>query len=253
MPNAQLDVLTGLTVALALVPEANAFSFAAKVDPLVGLFAAVIVGLVTSLFGARPGMISGATGAMAVVMTSLVVSHGVHYLFAAVVLAGVLQVVFGVLRWGKFVHLIPLPVTIGFVNGLALVIGMAQIEQFRTSDADGDAVWLSGVPLWTMLGIVGGVMAVMYLLPKLTRSVPAGLVGIAGATMVVGLFGIETRTVGDIADVGGSLPLPGIPAVPFDVEMLRVILPYAAILAAVGLIESLMTLNLVDELTGTRG
>ena len=251
-PNAQLEILTGLTVALALVPEAIAFSFVAKVDPLVGLFAAIIVGLITSLFGGRPGMISGATGAMAVVMTSLVVTHGVQHLFAAVVLAGVFQVTFGVLRFGKFVHLIPLPVTIGFVNGLALVIGLAQVEQFRSPNPDGSAGWLSGQALWTMIGIAGAVMAVMFLLPKLTRAVPAGLVGITGATLGVWALGLETRTVGDIATIGGSLPLPAIPAVAFDMETLRIILPYSAILAAVGLIESLMTLNLVDELTATR-
>lgn len=253
VPNAQLEILTGLTVALALVPEAIAFAFVAKVDPLVGLFAAVILGLVTSLFGGRPGMISGATGAMAVVMTALVVSHGVQHLFAAVLLAGLLQVAFGVLRWGKFVHLIPLPVTIGFVNGLALVIGLAQLEQFRIRGADGSAQWLSGAPLWSMLGVVGIVMAVMYLLPRLTKAVPAGLVGIATATLAAWLLGLETRTVGDIAKIGGSFPLPALPNVPWDLETLRVIFPYSAVLAGVGLIESLMTLNLIDEMTETRG
>ncbi|HEY1189322.1 MAG TPA: SulP family inorganic anion transporter, partial [Gemmata sp.] len=253
VPNAQLEVLTGLTVALALVPEAIAFAFVAKVDPLVGLFAAVIVGLITSLFGGRPGMISGATGAMAVVMTALVVSHGVQYLFAAVLLAGLLQVAFGVLRWGKFVHLIPLPVTIGFVNGLALVIGLAQLEQFKVRGPDGAAHWLTGPPLLSMLGVVGIVMSVMYLLPKLTKAVPAGLIGIAGATLAAWALGLDTRTVGDIAKIGGSLPLPGVPSIPWDVEALRVIFPYSAVLAGVGLIESLMTLNLIDEMTGTRG
>ncbi len=252
-PNAQLEVLTGLTVALALVPEAIAFAFVARVDPLVGVFAAVIVCLVTSLFGGRPGMISGATGAMAVVMTALVVSHGVQYLFAAVVLAGAFQLAFGLLRWGKFVHLIPLPVTIGFVNGLALVIGYAQVEQFRVRAPDGGVAWLSGGPLWTMLGLVALVMAVMYVLPKWTRRVPAGLVGIAAATAAVQLLGLETRTVGDIARIGGVLPVPAVPDVPPSLDTLRVILPYAAILAAVGLIETLMTLNLVDEMTETRG
>lgn len=252
-PNAQLEVLTGLTVALALVPEAIAFAFVAKVDPLVGLFAAVIVCLVTSLFGGRPGMISGATGAMAVVMTSLVVQHGVQHLFAAVILAGVFQLAFGAMRWGKFVHLIPLPVTFGFVNGLALVIGLAQLEQFRTTGPDGGPQWLQGPALWTMLGIVAAVMAVMYVLPKFTKQVPAGLVGIAGATLAVWLFGLETRVVGDIAKIGGSLPVPVVPAVPWSLDTLRVILPYSGILAAIGLIETLMTLNLIDEMTETRG
>ena len=251
-PNARLEVLTGLTVALALVPEAIAFAFVAKVDPLVGLFAAVIVCFLTSLLGGRPGMISGATGAMAVVMTSLVVTHGVQYLFAAVILAGGLQLAFGALRFGKFVHLIPLPVTFGFVNGLALVIGMAQLRQFRAVAPDGQLVWLSGFPLWTMLALVGGVMLTMHLLPRLTRAVPSGLVGILGATLVVWAFGLETRTVGDIARIAGSLPTPALPSIPYDLAALRVVLPYSAILAAIGLIETLMTLNLIDEITQTR-
>jgi SulP family sulfate permease len=248
IPNAQLEVLTGLTVALALVPEAIAFAFVAKVDPLVGIYAAVIVCLLTSLLGGRPGMISGATGAMAVVMTSLVVQHGTGHLFAAVILAGLLQVGFGLMRWGKFVHLIPLPVTIGFVNGLALVIGMAQLEQFKTPTG-----WLQGSSLAVMLGLVGVVMAIMYILPKWTRSIPAGLVGIVVATLISQGFGLETRTVGDIAKIAGGLPVPSLPAIPLTVETLRTILPYAAILAAIGLIETLMTLNLIDEMTETRG
>ena len=247
-PNGQLEVLTGLTVALALVPEAIAFAFVAKVDPLVGVFAAVIVCLVTSLFGGRPGMISGATGAMAVVMTSLVLTHGTPYLFAAVVLAGVFQVAFGLLRFGQFVHLIPLPVTIGFVNGLALVIGMAQLEQFKTPTG-----WLQGSALATMLGLVGLVMLVMYLLPKWTKAVPAGLVGIVLATAVTIAFKLDTRTVGDIARLAGGLPRLAFPDVPLTFETLRIVLPYAGILAAIGLIESLMTLNLIDEMTETRG
>ena len=247
-PNARLEILTGLTVALALVPEAIAFAFVAKVDPLVGLFAAVIVCFITSLLGGRPGMISGATGAMAVVMTSLVVTHGVQFLFAAVILAGMFQLLFGALRFGKFVHLIPLPVTFGFVNGLALVIGMAQLEQFKT-DSGG---YIDGIPLAIMIAIVGGVMLTMYLLPKLTRAVPAGLVGILGATAAVWALGLETRTVGDIAKIAGSLPIPAIPVIPYDLATMRIILPYSAILAAIGLIESLMTLNLIDEMTETR-
>jgi SulP family sulfate permease len=252
-PNAQLEILTGLTVALALVPEAIAFAFVAKVAPLVGIFAAIIVCLVTSLFGGRPGMISGATGAMAVVMTSLVVTHGVTYLFAAIILAGILQVVFGLLRWGKFVHLIPLPVTIGFVNGLALVIGYAQLEQFRVMGPAGQSEWLQGPPLWTMMGLVALVMTIMFLLPKWIKSVPAGLVGILMATAVVQIFSLETRTVGDIARLAGGLPTITVPDVPFTFDTLRLILPYSFILASVGLIETLMTLNLIDEITETRG
>ncbi|HEY4262364.1 MAG TPA: SulP family inorganic anion transporter [Schlesneria sp.] len=248
VPNVQVEVLSGLTVALALVPEAIAFAFVAKVDPLVGIYAAVIVCLITSLFGGRPGMISGATGAMAVVMTSLVNEHGTGYLFAAVLLAGCLQIAFGLMHWGKFVHLIPLPVTVGFVNGLALVIGIAQFQQFKTENG-----YLQGKALLIMLGLVGLVMAIMYLLPKWTRSVPAGLVGIATATAISQTFGLDTRTVGDIAKIAGGLPMLAIPDVPFTVEALRVVLPYAVILAAIGLIETLMTLNLIDEITNTRG
>jgi SulP family sulfate permease len=197
-------------------------------------------------------MISGATGAMAVVMTGLVVQHGVQHLFAAVVLAGVLQLAFGLFKWGKFIHLVPLPVTFGFVNGLALVIAKAQLEQFKTATPDVGTAWVTGPALWTMLGIVGGVMAVMHFLPKLTKAVPAGLVGIAGATLVVWAFGLETRVVGDIAKIAGSLPVPAVPGVPWSLETLQIILPYSGILAAIGLIESLMTLNLIDEMTETR-
>ncbi len=246
-PNGQLEILTGLTVALALVPEAIAFAFVAKVDPLVGVYAAIIVCLLTALLGGRPGMISGATGAMAVVMTSLVVSHGTGYLFAAVILTGVLQIAFGLLRWGKFVHLIPLPVTIGFVNGLALVIGYAQLEQFRTEEG-----WLSGQPLAIMLGLVALVMVVMFVLPRFTKKVPAGLVAIVFATAITIIFGLPTRTVGSIASLSGGIPIPGLPNVPFTWDTLKIIAPYAGILAGIGLIESLMTLNLIDEITETR-
>ncbi len=251
-PNAQLEVLTGLTVALALVPEAIAFAFVAKVDPLIGLFAAVIICLVTSLLGGRPGMISGATGAMAVVMTSLVVQHGVQHLFAAVILAGVLQLAFGLAKWGKFIHLVPLPVTFGFVNGLALVIAKAQLEQFKMAAPDGGSQWIQGPALWTMLGIAAGVMAIMYLLPKFTKAVPAGLVGIASVTLGVWAFGLETRVVGDIASIAGNLPTLALPVVPWSLETFQIVLPYSGILAAIGLIETLMTLNLIDEMTETR-
>lgn len=252
-PNSSLEVLSGLTVALALVPEAIAFAFVAKVDPLVGLFAAAIVGFITSLLGGRPGMISGATGAMAVVMTSLVLQHGVQYLFAAVILAGVFQLLFGLCRFGKFVHMIPLPVTIGFVNGLALVIGRAQFEQFRVAQPDGATGWIQGRELWVMLGLTGLVMAVIHLLPKLTKAVPGGLAGIGLASLLVWVLGLDTRVVGDIAKIGGSFPSFSFPAIPRNLESLRLILPYSAILAGIGLIESLMTLNLIDEITETRG
>ncbi|PIE07160.1 MAG: sodium-independent anion transporter [Rhodobacterales bacterium] len=256
----RIEVLSGLTVALALVPEAVAFAFVAGVHPLVGLYAAFLVGLVTALIGGRPGMISGATGALAVVMVSLVAEHGVEYLFATVVLMGLLQVAVGVLHWGKFIRLVPHPVMLGFVNGLAIVIFLAQLSQFKvpgTVEATGHGVgggeWLSGGPLFVMLGLVVLTMAVIWAMPKLTRAVPAPLAGIAVVAAVVIGFGIDVPRVGDMASIEGGFPAFHIPAVPLEFETLRIILPYAVILAAIGLIESLLTLNLVGEMTGTRG
>src|SRR6056300_761659 len=170
----RIEVLSGLTVALALVPEAVAFAFVAQVNPLVGLYAAFIVGLITALFGGRPGMISGATGALAVVMVALVIEHGVEYLFATVVLMGLLQIFAGVMQWGKFIRLVPHPVMLGFVNGLAIVIFLAQLTQFKVSDGDGQ-VWLSGTPLYVMLALVALTMAIIHYLPKLTKVIPAPL------------------------------------------------------------------------------
>ncbi|PID45152.1 MAG: sodium-independent anion transporter [Proteobacteria bacterium] len=247
------DVLSGLTVALALVPEAVAFALIAQVTPLVGLYAAFIIGLITSIFGGRPGMISGATGAIAVVLVSLVVQHGVEYLFAAVILMGILQMLFGVLQLGKFIRLVPYPVFLGFVNGLALVIFLAQINQFKVVDGDGTSQWIQGTPLLIMLVLVAATMAVIHFLPKFTKAVPSTLVAIVVLSLIVVLLGIETRTVGDIAPVAGDLPSFHIPTVPFTWETFRIILPYAVIMALVGLIESLLTLNLVDALTETRG
>jgi len=242
------DVLSGLTVALALVPEAVAFAFVAGVHPLVGLYAAFMVGLITSLVGGRPGMISGATGSMAVVMVALVAQHGVEYLFATVVLTGILQIGFGAAKFGKFIRMVPYPVMLGFVNGLAIVIFLAQIPQFKV-----DGNWMQGTDLYIMLGLVALTMAMMYLLPKLTRAVPAGLVAIVGLSCVV-IFGhIDTKTVGDIAHIGGVFPPFHMPEVPFNLETLSIILPYAVILAGVGLIESLLTMSVIDEMTDTRG
>ncbi|MDX8396416.1 MAG: SulP family inorganic anion transporter [Mariprofundaceae bacterium] len=242
------DVLSGLTVALALVPEAVAFAFVAGVHPLVGLYAAFMVGLITSLIGGRPGMISGATGALAVVMVALVAQHGVEYLFATVVLMGILQIGFGLLKMGKFIRMVPYPVMLGFVNGLAIVIFLAQIPQFKI---DGD--WMQGTDLYLMLGLVLATMAVMFLLPKVTRAVPAGLVAIVGLSAVVIFGGLDTKTVGDIASIGGVFPPFHLPAVPLNLETLYIILPYAVILAAIGLIESLLTMTVIDEMTDTRG
>ncbi len=247
------ELLSGLTVALALVPEAVAFAFVAGVHPLVGLYAAFLVGLITALIGGRPGMISGATGALAVVMVSLVASHGAEYLFAAVVLMGILQIAAGLLKLGKFIRLVPHPVMLGFVNGLAIVIGLAQLEQFRLPDGNGGHVWMTGWPLVTMLALVAATMAIIWVMPRITRAIPAPLAGIGiVAALVIG-FGIEVPRVGDLASIKGGLPAFHLPTVPFSMETLKIILPYSVILAAIGLIESLLTLNLVGEITGKRG
>lgn len=243
------EVLSGLTVALALIPEAVAFALIAGLSPLTGLYAAFVVGLFTSIFGGRPGMISGATGAIAVVIVALAARHGVEYVFATVVLAGLMQVAAGLLRLGKFIRLVPHPVMFGFVNGLAIVIFMAQLDQFKTNEG----TWFSGTPLWVMLGLVVLTMVIIWGLPKLTKVIPSSLVAIlVVAGLVIGL-NIDTRTVGDIASIAGGFPPFHIPAIPFTLETLMIILPYAAIVAGVGLIESLLTLNLLDEITNTRG
>ncbi len=247
------EVLAGLTVALAMVPEAVAFSFVAGVHPLVGLYAAFIVGLVTALIGGRPGMISGATGALAVVMVSLVAAHGVEYLFATVLLMGIMQILAGVFHLGKFIRLVPHPVMLGFVNGLAIIIFLAQLTQFQVPGADGTKEWMSGMPLMTMLGLVALTMAIIWLMPKITRALPAPLAAIAIVAAVVIAFGIDVPRVGDLASIEGGLPSLHIPMVPLTVETLSIIFPYALILAAIGLIESLLTLNLVGEITGQRG
>lgn len=249
----RLCVLSGLTVALALVPEAIAFAFVAHVHPLTGLYAAFLVGLITAAFGGRPGMISGATGALAVVMVALVVSHGVEYLFATVVLMGVLQIAFGLLKFGKFIRMVPFPVMVGFVNGLAIVIFLAQMGHFKMPDAEGNLAWMSGMPLYTMLALIALTMAIIYLLPRLTKAVPSTLAGIAVVSLLVIYAGIDTKTVGDMASIEGGLPVFHIPDVPFTWETLRIVFPYSLILAAIGLTESLLTLNLIDEMTDTRG
>jgi len=247
------ELLSGLTVALALVPEAVAFAFVAGVHPLVGLYAAFIVGLITAVVGGRPGMISGATGALAVVMVALVAVHGIEYLFATVVLMGLLQIFAGVFRLGKFIRLVPHPVMLGFVNGLAIVIFMAQLTQFQITGAGGEKTWMSGLPLVNMLGLVALTMAIIWLLPKVTKIIPAPLAGIAIVAGIVIAFGIDVPRVGDLASIKGGLPSFHIPMVPINIETLQIIFPYALILAAIGLIESLLTLNLVGEITGRRG
>lgn len=269
--NAKNDMLSGLTVALALVPEAVAFAFVAGVDPLVGLYAAFMIGLITSVFGGRPGMISGATGALAVVMVSLVAEGnalgaageqlGLYYLFATVILMGFIQMLAGVFKLGKFVRLIPHPVMMGFVNGLAIVIFLSQLGMFMTYE-DGKEVWMQGPRLWTMIGLVALTMGIMFGLPKVTKKLPEALIAILVVSAIVIFGNLDVATVGSfIRDGGGEGLKGGLPSfqtnifnkVPFTWETLKFIGPYALILAAIGLIESLMTLNLIDELTETRG
>lgn len=260
--NLKDDVLSGLTVALALVPEAVAFAFIAGVSPIVGLYGAFMMGIVTSIFGGRPGMISGATGATAVVMVSLVKigsdmggeGAGLQYLFATLLLAGFIQIMAGVFKLGKFIRLIPHPVMMGFVNGLAIVIFTAQLGMFKTGDQ-----WMQGSQLYTMLGLVGLTMFILYAFPKITTKVPAALVAIVTVTLIVIFGGIETETVLSFVQAKGGtgieagLPSFNFPMIPLNLETLYFIAPYAAIIAAIGLIESLMTLNLIDELTETHG
>lgn len=273
LPNVKNDVLSGITVALALVPEAVAFAFVAGVDPLVGLYAAFMVGLITSIFGGRPGMISGATGALAVVMVTLVAKGnemgapgenlGLYYLFATVILMGFIQISAGLLKLGKFVRLIPHPVMMGFVNGLAIVIFLSQLGMFKKTIGD-DKVWLQGRELYLMAALVGLTMLIMWGLPKmkLTKKLPEALVGILVVSSIAIVFNFDVATVGSfIRDGGGEGLKGGLPTlqlelfskVPFNFETIKFILPYAIILAAIGLIESLMTLNLIDDLTDTRG
>ena len=259
------DLLSGLTVALALVPEAVAFALIAGVAPLVGLYAAFMVGLITSIAGGRPGMISGATGALAVVMVSLVADHGVEYLFATVVLMGILQMGAGVLRIARFIRLVPHPVMLGFVNGLAIVIFLAQLGQFGIPGQVGwasgtflegsmvDVAWLADEQLMIMIGLVMATMAIIKFLPMLTTVLPSSLVAIIVISLAVLGLNVDTKVVGDVASIAGGLPEFHFPQVPFSFETLTIILPYSIILAAIGLIESLLTLRLIDEITETRG
>lgn len=258
------DVLSGLTVSLALVPEAVAFAFVAGISPVVGLYGAFMMGIITSIFGGRPGMISGATGAMAIVMVSLISQGndlgiggdmmGLQYLFATLVLVGIIQMSAGFLRLGKFIRLVPHSVMMGFVNGLAIVIFLSQLNMFKSGGE-----WLSGVSLFIMLALVGGTMLIMIVLPRISKAIPSALVGILVISLVVIFGGIETETVKSFITAGGGtgikadLPSFNVPMIPLNFETLKFIFPYAIILSAVGLIESLMTLNLVDELTETRG
>lgn len=247
--NFKTEILSGLTVALALVPEAVAFALIAGLSPLTGLYAAFVMGLVTSILGGRPGMISGATGAVAIVLVALAKSHGVEYIFAAVILAGVIQIAAGFLKLGKLMRLVPHPVIFGFVNGLAIIIFTSQLIQFK----DDAGNWLTGMPLYIILGLVFVTMFIIWGLPKLTKAVPSSLVAILVVFGMVVFFNIDTKTVGDIASIQGGFPPFHFPKVPFNLESILLIAPYAGIMAAVGLIESLLTLNIIDEITETRG
>jgi SulP family sulfate permease len=251
--NYRTEILSGLTVALALIPEAVGFALLAGLSPLTGLYAAFSMGLITALIGGRPGMISGATGAVAIVIVSLVKEHGAEYIFAAVILAGVIQMTAGLFRLGKFIRLVPHPVMFGFVNGLAIIIFLAQLRQFKVKDEIGDLHWMGGPALYIMTGLVLLSMLVIWGLPKITKAVPSSLAAVLIISALVLGFNIDTRTVGDMAAIKGTFPPFHIPAVPFNFDTLLIILPYSAIIAGVGLIESLLTLTLIDEITGTRG
>jgi sulfate permease, SulP family len=250
---AKTNILSGLTVALALVPEAIAFALVAHVNPLVGLYAAFIMCLITASFGGRPGMISGATGSTAVVMVALVMQHGVQYLFAAVVLMGILQIVFALLRLGKFIRMVPHPVMLGFVNGLAILVFRAQFGHFKIRNPNGAEHWMRGSQLLLMGGLIVATMLIIYLFPRLTRAFPPSLAAILVIAMLVIFSGIHTKTVGDMSSIHGAFPTFHLPAVPFNIATLSIVLPYSLVLAGVGLVETLLTLNLVDDITETRG
>ncbi|MCJ7759197.1 MAG: SulP family inorganic anion transporter [Gillisia sp.] len=251
--NYKTEILSGLTVALALIPEAVAFALIAGLSPLTGLYAAFVMGLITAVFGGRPGMISGATGAVAVVIVALSISHGPEYIFATVILAGILQILAGILRLGKLIRMVPHSVIFGFVNGLAIIIFMSQLDQFKSVNEAGELVWMTGKSLYILIGLVLTTMLIIWGLPKFTKAIPAPLVAILVIFGIVVFFAIDTKTVGDIASINGGFPPFHIPMVPFTWESIALIFPYAAIMAGVGLIESLLTLNIIDEITETRG
>ena len=250
--NYRTEILAGLTVAMTMIPESLSFAILAGFPPLAGLYGAFIMGLVTAIFGGRPGLISGGAGATVIVLIALMKSHGLEYVFGAVALAGVLQIVVGLLKLGKFVRLVPQPVMFGFVNGLAIIIFMSQLEQFRTV-VNGKSTWLTGTPFLITAGLVALTIATVVLIPKVTKKIPASLVAIIVVFLLVIGLNIDTKQVEDIASVSGSLPPFHIPQIPLTLETLQIIFPYAAIMAAVGLTEGLLTLNLVDEITGTKG
>jgi len=250
--NYRNEILAGLTVAMTMMPESLSFAILAGFPPLAGLYAAFIMGLITAVFGGRPGLISGGAGATVIVLIALMKAQGIEYVFAAVALAGVFQILVGLFKLGKFIRLVPQSVMYGFVNGLAVVIFMAQIEQFKISNGT-QTSWLTGAPLWIMLGLVLLTIAIVYVFPKISKAIPPSLVAIIVVFVLVLVFNIDTKTVKDIASVKGGFPSFHLPLVPFNTDTLKIIFPYALIMAGVGLTEGLLTLNLVDEITATKG
>lgn len=250
--NYKTEVLAGLTVAMTMIPESLSFAILAGLSPLIGLYAAFLMGLITAVFGGRPGMVSGGAGATVVVLIALSKLYGVEYLFAAVVLAGMLQFLVGAFRLGKFVRLIPQPVMYGFLNGLAVIIFMAQIEQFKITE-NGVTTWLTGIPFYIMGGLTLLTIAIVLIFPRITKAIPASLIAIIIVFALVLGFNIDTKTVGDIASIKGGFPTFHIPMIPFTMETLKIIFPFSLIMAGVGLIESLLTLSMVDEITNSKG
>jgi len=251
--NWRIEILAGLTVAMTMIPESLSFAILAGFPPLSGLYAAFIAGLVAAMFGGRPGLISGGAGATVVTLIGLIKLHGLDYAFAAVAMAGVIQLIVGIFKWAKYIRLVPSSVMYGFVNGLAVIIFSAQLEQFKTNAPNGQMEWLTGTPMMIMAGLVALTILITWLFPKISKAVPSSLMAIIVVFMIVLVFGIETKTVGDISPISGSLPPFHIPNVPLTWETFMIILPAGAIVAAVGLTEGLLTLNLVDEITETKG
>src|SRR5699024_10698965 len=249
--NYKTEVLAGLTVAMTMIPESLSFAILAGLSPIVGLYAAFLMGLVTAILGGRPGMISGGAGATVVVLIALSDMHGVEYLFASVASAGLMQFLVGVFKLGKFVRLIPQPVMYGFLNGLAIIIFMAQIEQFKIVE-NGVTTWLTGVPLYIMAGLTLLTIAVVLYFPKITKAIPASLIAIIVVFILVLGFNINSKSVGDIASIKAGLPSFHLPAVPFTLETLQIIFPFSLVMAGVGMIESWLTLSMVDEITNSK-
>ncbi|HCA07085.1 SulP family inorganic anion transporter [Chryseobacterium sp.] len=250
--NFKNEILAGLTVAMTMIPESLSFAILAGLSPLTGLYAAFLMGIVTAVFGGRPGMVSGGAGATVVVLIALASSHGVQYLFGAVILAGIIQILVGTFKLGKFVRLIPQPVMYGFLNGLAVIIFMAQVAQFKVVK-EGISTWMEGSALLIMAGLTAVTVIIVLVFPKITKTVPSSLVAIIIVFALVYFFNIDTKKVIDIASVSGSLPSFHIPEIPLNMDTLKIIFPYSIVMAGVGLIESLLTLNMVDEITNTKG